>query len=166
MGKGQLRRRDYQRQLWAPPETPQAAKRQARAAKYTGGPSPEEELPSLPHQLEVAWPHSYESMGKEFMDAWKKEAKDCGLSLRLSSHRNSVWKRNPAQAASTYILKITGDAARPDQEQRRPRPRCPSRSRSCLGRRSSNGGTDRSDSFFLKSCSGIGPSPGPLAPIG
>ena len=56
-------------------------------------------------------------MGHQFMNEWQQEARDGGMTLRLTSWRNSGWKRNPVQAASTFCLKITGNEARPDQEQ-------------------------------------------------
>ena len=62
--------------------------------------------PSIPHQLKLSWPQSYNQVGNVFMAEWQAEAKSIGLSMRLTSHRNSAWKNTPAQAAGTYALTI------------------------------------------------------------
>ena len=46
------------------------------------------------------------------MKEWQAEAKTIGLSMRLSSHRNSTHRENPAEAAGTYALTITAEDRR------------------------------------------------------
>ena len=109
--KGAAVRRAYLQNLYGPASA--GTRRQDRAQSFAYV-SPIEQ-PSLPHQLEVAWPYGYVEMGRDFMEEWQAEAKDNGLSLRLTSFRNSGWRENPVQAASMYCLKLTGDPERPDQ---------------------------------------------------
>ena len=77
----------------APAVTPAAQRRQQRRAHYaaeaalarsSGVVPAEPEVKSVPHQLEVPWPHSHKEMGAAFMEKAKENAREREFNLRLS----------------------------------------------------------------------------------
>ena len=108
----------------APAETPAAQRRQQNHAHYaaqaalaraSGVVPPEPEVKSVPHQLELPWPHSHKEMGAAFMEKAKENAQERGFNLRLSGYRDEQWRKDPVKCASMYRLCFTGDPLRPDR---------------------------------------------------
>ena len=106
--KGKELRQTYLQRQHAPPATMQQQRKQEIAQWYREnatehGPQYED------HRLNVSWPHGYSDLGHEFMSQWRDEARLSGISLRLTPHRNSIWRYHAAEAAASYALSFTMD---------------------------------------------------------
>ena len=113
--KGRELRRTYQQRQNAPPATMQQQRRQEIAQWHREnatehGPQYED------HRLNVSWPHGFSDLGHEFMHQWKDEARLSGISLRLATHRNSVFRFHKAEAAATYALSFSMDPNNYDKD--------------------------------------------------